>query len=528
MAESIQDNAFPYPVPSQESATKSVWIHTAERQGLNENDLPPVGSLTESISAEVAIVGAGITGITLALLLQKSGVDVVVLDANPVGYGVSGLNSGHLTTMLLDLKFKNIISAFGEDATRAVTLGLAESLDLIEQFVSDYRLDCDFKRLSGYLYTEKSSELAGLQEEFDCAAKAGLQVNRTFNVPLPFAVEEAVQVSNQAIFHPLKYVQGLAQAFKQNGGRIFEHSRVLSVGNETTYGGIQITTESGAVSARDVVLATHTPIGFRPASQTRLEAYRSYIIGFRTDDPVGDALFWDTEEPYHYMRMVQDEQGPLIILGGEDHRTGERRDTERCFQNLESYARTHFNLKSVDYRWSAQLYNPADNLPYIGKLSEVYIATGYSGEGLTFGTLAAQIIHDELVGRHNNCSEILSPSRTKPLAAASGFLAENMGTLAHFVGDRLRKAEVSDPQQIPVGEGAICSLEGNKVAIYHGSEGVFHYLSPVCTHMNCIVGWNSAEKSWDCPCHGARFDASGHVLNGPAVVDLKPVSPDGD
>jgi len=463
---------------------------------------------------------------TLALLLQRSGVDVAVLDAHPVGYGVSGLNSGHLTNLLLDMKYKNILAAFGEDATRAVALGLTQAIDHIEQMVTDYRIDCQFKRLPGYLYTEHSSELNVLQEEYESASIAGLSVNRTFNVPLPFPVEEAVHVADQADFHPLKYVRGLAREFIRNGGRIHTQTRVVSIDHENHEGGIPVKTDFGSVLAQNVVLATHTPIGFRPAIQTRLEAYRSYIIGFRTDDMVGDALFWDTQEPYHYIRSVTDEKGPLLILGGADHRTGEKRDTERCFQQLENYAAERFNVNSWDYRWSAQMFNPADGLPYIGKLSGVYIATGYSGEGLTFGTLAAQILHDDLVGRSHYLADILTPSRAKPLASVGGFLAENVGTMAHFVGDRLRKADVLEPEQIPVGEGAICKLHGKKVAVYHGTEGVFHFLSPVCTHMACIVGWNSAEKSWDCPCHGARYDAFGQVINGPAVNALKPINPD--
>jgi len=525
MAES-HDSIFSSHELQQEGATASVWMHTAELKESEENYIGRYTPLTENVAAEVAIVGAGITGLTLAILLQRSGMEVAVVDAHSVGHGVSGLNSGHLTTMLLDMKFKNIIASFGEEATRAVALELSNAINLIEQLVVDYRIDCEFRRLPGYLYTEKHSQLHTLQEDFESAAKAGLQVSRTFNVPLPFPVEEAVYVGDQAAFHPLKYVQALAQVFHRNGGRIYERSRVIDIGSEGHDGAIPVKAESGSVQAQHVVLATHTPIGFRPGIQSRLEAYRSYIIGFRTEDPIGDALFWDTEEPYHYIRAVEDERGPLLILGGADHRTGEKRDTERCFQQLENYAALRFHVKSIDYRWSAQLFNPADGLPYIGKLSGVYVATGYSGEGLTFGTLAAQLIHDEIMGRYNLCAEILTPGRTKPLASVGGFIAENVGAMAHFVGDRLRKPEVKEQEQIPVGEGAICNFHGNKVAVFHGTEGVYHYMSPVCTHMACLVGWNSAEKSWDCPCHGARFDALGHVINGPAVTDLKPVQPD--
>jgi glycine/D-amino acid oxidase-like deaminating enzyme/nitrite reductase/ring-hydroxylating ferredoxin subunit len=520
-----------------ESTTESVWKHTA-----GVTHFPP---LQEDITVEIAIVGAGITGMTAAILLQQAGYHVAVLDSHPVGYGVSGFNSGHLTSMLLDMKFKNIIAAFGEESTRAVALELEEAITLIERNVRDYRIECDFRRVAGYLYAEKHSQLTALQQEFEAASKAGLSINRTFNIPLPFPVEEGIDVSAQAAFNPLKYVQALAKQFSQQGGLIYENSHVEAVeektlgddyapghrtegqtqeGNKT---GWHLKTPAGSVTARDVILATHTPIGFRPAIQARLEAMRSYIIGIRTDDVVPDALFWDMDEPYHYIRLAYDEHGPLLVIGGEDHRTGERRDTESCFRNLEDYARLRFKVKSVDYHWSAQFYDPADGLPYIGKLSDVYVATGYSGEGLTFGTLAARLISDEIQGFHNNCADILNPNRAKPLASVGGFLSENLGAMAHFVADRFKKPTVDDPSQIPLGDGAICNIHGKKVAVYHTSDGEFKYLSPVCTHMHCLVGWNPTEKSWDCPCHGGRFDAEGHVLNGPPVVDLQPMNPDG-
>lgn len=506
-----------------ESSTVSLWMQTAER-GESRSEFP---SLIDDIEADVAIVGAGITGMTLAILLQQAGFDVAVIDAHPVGYGVSGFNSGHLTTMLLDMEYKSIIAHFGEEATRKIAVALEGTLDLVERNSADFRIDCNFQRIPGYLYVEHAEDdqqKQELKEEFESAAKAGLTVQRTHRVPLPFSTAEGILVANQARFHPLKYVQGLARAFVANGGRIYENSRVEDVQHPSDKeSGFEVKTGGGVIRCDEVVLATHTPIGFRPAIQTRLEVFRSYVIGVRTEDPVEDALYWDMEDPYHYIRLGWDEQGPLLVIGGEDHKTGEKRETAECFRRLEDYAHEHFIVSSVDYHWSAQLYNPADGLPYIGKLSDVYIATGYSGEGLTFGTLAAQVIADLIQGRQNDCADILTPTRAKPIASAGGFISENLGTLAHFVGDRLRKGNKTDPNEVPVGEGRICDMGGKQAAVYHSDEGVLHVMSPVCTHMGCIVNWNEVEKSWDCPCHGGRFDATGHVLNGPPTRDLDPL-----
>lgn len=506
-----------------ENATVSLWRHNTEFGRLDyrsQTNFPPLAGAVET---EVAIVGAGITGISTAIMLERAGYDVVLVDAHPVGYGVTGFNSGHLTSVLLDTRFKELIPAFGEEAIRAVVIAVEEAMNLIDRMVNDYRIDCDFRWLPGYLFMEKPDQRKALQDEFEAMTKAGVPANRTFNVPLPFAVEEGIQINNQAAIDPLKYTQSLALRLDRLGCRVFENSRVINIESHGQNGNHLIKTEGGSIQAKEVVIATHTPIGFRPLSQTRLEPWRSYVLGMRTGAAIPDALFWDMDDPYHYIRLGEDERGPLLIVGGEDHKTGDSIDTEQCFQNLENYARQKFEVTSVDYRWSAQLYNPADGLPYIGKASDVYIATGFSGEGLTYGTLAARLICDQIQGITNPCSDILSPNRAKPIASAGGFLSESLNTVSHFVGDRLKKSTVEKPTDVLPGEGAICTVDGDKVAVYRSPEGILHGLSPVCTHMHCLVNWNATEKSWDCPCHGGRFNTFGQVLNGPPVDNLKPV-----
>lgn len=513
----------PFELPA-ESSTQSLWKHTIEQGQLEQGKgvegatlFPPLQS---SLTVDVAIVGAGITGLTTGLLLQQAGYSVAIVDAHPIGYGVTGFNSGHLTSVLLDTHYSNLISNFGSDAITQISAALQESILRIEQLILDHRIDCEFKRISGYLYAERAEQVADFQREIDLMNQGGVHFSRTSHVPLPFSIEEAIRVPDQARIHPLKYVQGLSCAFVAQGGKIFENSRIQEVSSGGSVSTHCLKSEAGELFANDVVIATHTPIGFRPSLQTRLEALRSYIIGIRTTDPIEDALFWDRDEPYHYIREAMDEKGRLLIIGGEDHRTGEKRDTESCFQQLEEYARRRFHVQSIDYHWSAQLYNPADGLPYIGKIAGTYVATGYSGEGLTFGTLAAQIITDQIQGISNTCGDILNPMRAKPIASASQFLADNINTISHFVKDRLNKPEVESDQDIAPGEGRLCEVNGQKVAVYHSPDGVKHFLSPVCTHLRCIVSWNDAEKSWDCPCHGGRYDATGKVLNGPPVEDL--------
>lgn len=506
-----------------ESATMSVWRHNTEYGRPKYQSLTQFPPLTRHIRTEVAIIGAGITGLSTALMLERSGSEVMVIDAHPVGYGVTGFNSGHLTNVLLDTRFKDILPAFGEEATRAVVIAIDEAMNLIERMIHDYRIDCDFRWLPGYLFTEKADQLKALQDEYEAMVKAGIEANRTFNIPLPFHVEEGIQISNQAAIDPLRYTQGLALRLHKLGYHIYENSRVVDIENQGPEKGYFIQTEGGSIQADDVVIATHTPIGFRPLAQVRLEPWRSYVIGLRTETPLEDALFWDMDDPYHYIRSASDEKGPLLLVGGEDHKTGETTDTRQRFRNLEAYARERFQVESVAYEWSSQLYTPADGLPYIGKTTDGYIATGYSGEGLTYGTMAARMIADQIQGIPNPCSEILSPYRAKPIASAGGILSESINTMSHYVGDRLKKTDIENPEDVPEGTGAICTVDGQKVAVYKSPEGVTHTLSPVCTHMNCLVNWNPTEQSWDCPCHGGRFDPAGKVLNGPPVLDLAPI-----
>lgn len=502
------------------SSTESLWEHNA---GDSVDAQAGIQSgLEGEIDTGVAIVGAGITGMTAALRLQQSGMNVCVVEAHRVGHGVTGFNSGHLTSMLLDMEFRTVINHFGEEATRTVTLAIQNAIDQIERNCRDYRIDCDFKRIPGYLFAERERQIRALQEEARAAEQAGLQISYPHHAPLPFPVADAISVAGQARFNPLKYVQGLAREFINQGGRIYERTPVIRVNNNDPP--FQLETPKGWVNAQDVILATHTPIGFKPSLQSRLEPLRSYIIGIRIEGGMEDALYWDMEDPYHYLRLAEDERGPLVIIGGEDHKTGSGNERD-AFARLEAYAHQRFNVKSVDYRWSAQLYNPVDGLPYIGFQGNTFIGTGYSGEGLTFGTLAGNMLADMILDIPNACTDILTPNRAKPVASAGGFISENVHVVKHYFKDRYGKAEteVDDLAEIPRGEGRIIKQDGQKVAAYRDLNGKIRMLSPVCTHMGCIVNWNGAEKSWDCPCHGGRYDALGNVLNGPPTEGLEPL-----
>jgi len=285
----------------------------------------------------------------------------------------------------------------------------------------------------------------------------------------------------------------------------------------------RLETETGTLTARDVVVATHVPLN-KFFIQTKLAHYRSYVLACRVSGAVPEGLFWDDEDPYHYIRAQEAEGETLLIVGGEDHKTGQEDDTEACFRSLLEYARARFDVRSVPYRWSAQVVEPVDGLPFVGRntlSSHVYVGTGYSGTGMTFGTLAAMISSDLILGRDNPWARLFDATRVKPVAAAKEFVKENVDFPKHLVGDRLKHAEGDSFGDVARGEGKIVEVGGKKVAAYRDASGAVHALDPVCTHLGCLVQFNDAEKSWDCPCHGSRFDSHGKVINGPATRDLE-------
>jgi glycine/D-amino acid oxidase-like deaminating enzyme/nitrite reductase/ring-hydroxylating ferredoxin subunit len=469
---------------------------------------------------DVAVVGAGITGLTAATLLKAAGKTVAVLDAQRVAEGVTGYTTAHLTEVI-DASFGTLRSHFGEDGGRLALQAARSALERIAGFVRERGIDCDFRRLPGFYYTEDTKRAEDVREEYEAARRLGLRATLTEDVPLPFPVAAAIRFDDQARFHVRRYLLPLLKAIPGEGSHVFEETRVVDVDDGAP---CRVETESGTVTAEDVVVATHVPLN-KFFIQTKLAHYRSYVLACRVDGPVPDGLFWDDEDPYHYLRAQEADRDTLLIVGGEDHKTGQEDDTEGRFRSLLDYARARFDVRAVPFRWSAQVAEPVDGLAFIGRntgSSHVYVATGYSGTGMTFGTLAAMISSDLILGRDNPWARLFDATRVKPVAGAKEFVRENVDFPKHLVADRLKKAEGDSYLDVGRGEGKLVEVNGRKVAAYRDGSGVVQALDPVCTHMGCLVQFNDAEKSWDCPCHGSRFDTRGEVINGPAVKPLPP------
>jgi len=498
--------------PRLPKASRSLWIASTR--------YPRFPRLEGDLAVDVAVIGGGITGLTAATLLKAAGKTVCVLEAQRVAEGVTGYTTAHLTDVV-DASFETLLSHFGEDGARLAVDAAHASLERIAGFVGEGNIACDFRRVPGYYYTEQADGAQGVREEYEAARRIGIRASLTEDVPLPFPVAAAIRFDDQARFHVRRYLLPLLKAIPGGGSRVFEETRVVDVHDGTP---CRIETETGTVTAQDVVMATHVPLN-KFFLQTKLAHYRSYVLACRVTGPVPDGLFWDDEDPYHYIRAQEDKDETLLVVGGEDHKVGQEDDTEGCFRSLLEYARARFDVRAVAFRWSAQVAEPVDGLAYIGRnslSSHVYVGTGYSGTGMTFGTLAAMITSDLVLGRENRWARLFDATRVKPVAGAKEFVRENVDFPKHLVGDRLKKPEGHSFSGLAAGEGKLLEVDGHKVAAYRDGSGVVRALDPVCTHLGCLVQFNDAEKSWDCPCHGSRFDTRGEVINGPAVKPLPP------
>ena len=492
--------------------TSSVW----------KDEIPPaLESLDGNQTCDVCVIGAGIAGLTTAYLLSGSGKSVIVLDDGSVGGGETCRTTAHLASALDDRYFQ-LEKIRGKAIARLAAQSHSAAISRIESIVNSEGIDCDFERLDGFLFVPPKRSTRLLKRELEAAHRAGLDdVEILDRAPLEsFDTGPCLRFPLQGQFHPLKYLSGLVDAVRRNGSRLYTDAHVTRVegGNPC-----RVETKVGhSVSAGAVVVATNSPITDVVSIHTKQFPYRTYAIGAAVDPgAVPRALYWDTLDPYHYIRLMKDD---MLIVGGEDHKTGQEEDPKDRFRRLERWARKRFPIGEVKYRWSGQVLETLDGLAFIGKdpsgLENVYVITGDSGMGMTHGTIAGMLLSDLLDGRENSWTEVYDPAR-KPTRGLSQFLKENANVAAQYSA-WISGGEVSSVEQIHAGDGAILRDGASKLAIYRTDEGQVHAMSAVCTHLGCVVNWNKAEKSWDCPCHGSRFDPFGKVVNGPATKDLSP------
>jgi glycine/D-amino acid oxidase-like deaminating enzyme/nitrite reductase/ring-hydroxylating ferredoxin subunit len=490
------------------SAAQSLWLKAIPGDGYP--------SLEREVRADVAVLGGGITGLTTALLLARRGARVVVIEADRVGGGVTGNNTGKVTALQATV-YSALLRAHGQQAAADYAAGSAAAVRRVASLAGQEGIECDLRRRPALTVAFDETELPQVQSEARAAANAGLPVVWSDDVDLPLPVEGAVRLDDQIALHPVRYARGLAEAIRRAGSEIYEGTRATGLHEGTP---CRVATTGGTVHAGHVVIATHYPVFDRGGYFARLEAIRSYCVAARIRGPLPSGMSINAGSPTRSVNT----HGSLLIAGGESHPAGARGVDEGCFRRLEAFVRAYWDVTEISHRWSAQDPTSYDHLPVIGRYtpwsSGVYVASGLMKWGLAGGTMAAAILADLISGRQPEpWADRFSPQRIS-LRSAPRLVTMNVKAGADLVVDRITPAEVASPDEVPAGEARMVRDGLGKLGAFREADGTLHVVSLRCTHLGCLLRFNGAERSWDCPCHGSRFDVDGSVLEGPAVRPL--------
>lgn len=478
-------------------------------------------------SCDLVVVGSGIAGLSSAYEAARCGARVIVIDRGDISGGMTARTTAHLVSEIDDRYF-DLVRAVGEDNSRLFYESQLAAINRIEAICEEEGIDADFTRLPGYLIAAETKDQAELEREYESCRELDIAAEWTDAAPVPLPQgTRALKFAQQGRFHPLKYCAGLALAIQKRGGRLFSHTAYK--GHDEQDDIVTIMTGNGhEIRAGAALFATNVPVNDRVKVHTKQVPMRTYVIAGKVPSgSIEDALVWDTLRPYHYARLQPAGDGQdWLIVGGEDHRSGTANDMDDRFERLEVWARHHFRgLENVEYRWSGQVMEPVDFLPYSGRdgSTRIYIHSGDSGQGITNGVAGALNFIALYRNEKARFADLFDPQRKPKAGLTLTEYVKGQGPVVANLSEYLGAGEVDDIDEIPPGEGAIVRRGFAKHAVYHGEDGVFVERSAVCTHVGCIVHWNGFEKCWDCPCHGSQFLPDGTVINGPAISPLAEV-----
>ena len=487
----------------------SLWNATATA--------PDFPYLAQDIGVDIAIVGGGIVGVTTARALKDMGLTVAVIEALKVGRQVTGKSTAKITSQH-STTYQTLERTFGEDRARLYAEAQETAIRTIQSFASQYGIDCDIEPKPAYIYTRDEQYVGQIEKEVELAQRLGLAATLVRETDLPFDVLAAMRFENQAQFHPTKYVAGLAQTIPGGGCHVFENSRVVDW--EPT----RVVTDEASVTARHVVMATHLPLGEVGGYYAQVYPYAEPVIAARIGR-VPDGMYLNVEQPTHSIRTHTRENGETYgIVAGTSFKPGHTDEERQHFENIERWLTENFDVGPVEYRWVNEDYTPMDNAPFIGWSSSsrdgYLVATGFNAWGISNGTAAGLILADLAAGRENHWLELFDARRVKPIAGGLKFMKENVQVATHLVSGYLSRKPKSFDELAP-GDAAILEIEGENVAAFKDEQNRVHAVSAACSHMGCIVGWNETDRTWDCPCHGSRFELGGAVIHGPATKPLE-------
>ena len=470
--------------------------------------------------ADVVIVGAGIVGLTTAALLKQAGRRVIVMEARKAGAQVTGGSTAKVTSQH-SLIYDYLIKTFGEDRARLYAESNQAAIERVEEFGQTLGFDCDFERRPAYLYTQDAAKVSQIEAEVTAATRVGLPASFVSDPPLPFSVAGAIRFAHQAQFHPYKYLLGLAQFVHGDGSMIFEGARVLNVQGQNP---CRVITEHGTITGQDVVIATNLPILDRGGFFIRAYPRRHLVLAAKiAPEKIPDGMFLSVDNPSRSIRGYNQGEASLLIAAGDGFKPGA--DTLAQYQDLERFARERLGVSEIQCWWGNQDYDSMDRLPYVGPLTpaskHLYTATGFNAWGLTLGTVAALILSDRIQGKANPWTSLYDATRFNARAGGGRFLKTNVQVATTWLKDHVSTSSQKSVETLAPDEGALVQHNGHTVAAYRDEGGELHLLSSICPHLRCKVAWNAAERSWDCPCHGSRFDVHGKILQGPAVTELE-------
>jgi glycine/D-amino acid oxidase-like deaminating enzyme/nitrite reductase/ring-hydroxylating ferredoxin subunit len=469
---------------------------------------------------DLVVIGAGITGLSSALSLQREGLRVAVIEQRLVGAGATGHTTAKLSS-LQGLKYTRLASRRGEAAARAYATVNEHAIREIGRLVEEFEIDCDYRVRSNYTYAESPDELERIESEVEAARAAGLPAEYVDDVPLPFEVAGAVRLDDQAEFHPVRFLDGLAEAFIRAGGRIFERTQAVKLHDGEP---CRVDTGRGRITARKAIVATQFPFADRALLFARMHPERSYALAAQIDGDPPPGMFINAGSAVRSIRAHPVGSEELLLIGGEGHKVGQGGSTASRYERLRDFAVENFGIHSVEYRWSTQDNVSVDDAPYVGRLTPCsrgcFVATGFGKWGLAMGVAAAAILTDGVLERENALGSFFDPNRIPSRRSAGDMAIENANVAFHFFADRLTKRASLATDDLAPGQGKVVARGPHQLAISKGGDGSVQVVSARCTHLGCIVDWNDAEQSWDCPCHGSRFSPGGEILNGPAVQPL--------
>jgi len=492
---------------------QSYWMASIKR-----SDYPV---LENDIKVDIAIVGGGIAGITTAYMLKKQGVDAVILEADRILQGTTGHTTAKITSQH-ELIYSKIKKYMGEELAKQYADANETAIKTIEKIICENNIECDYVPQSAYVFTQDDKYLEQINAEVETASSLGIKASFVEEIPFSIPIKGAVRFDDQAQFHPLKFLHPLAKKLEDDGVRIFEQSRVVDIEEDGNY--ILITNRSKKVTAEKVIIASHYPFYNKHGLYFgRLYTDRSYVLAIKAKEKYPGGMYINIEEPARSIRSLKTDQGELILVGGDHHKTGQGEDTVLHYEALKEFANSIFTVEDYPYRWSTQDFMTLDSVPYVGhftsKTPNLYIATGFGKWGMTNSIAAASILSDLIVKGDSPWKDVYNPSRQTIVASTKNFVVENLNVAKELIGGKILPAP-SDADIKP-GEGKVIEINGKKAGAYRDEQGTLHVVDTTCTHMGCELSWNSAEKTWDCPCHGSRFTYEGDIVEGPTVSPLK-------